>query len=196
MSSLAFRSDGAKLASAGWDKEVHIWDLSDMKVNTTLKDVHEVPVTCLSWQHQEPHLLCAGSADNTAVLWNPETGKLLHILRGHTSWVLDTNFCPECSALATASWDNTVQLWDVETGVSLCTLEGHSAGVWSVDFHPQLPHVLCSSGEDGVVRVWDTREEKEVQSLIVDGGSEGINCCKWSPDGSMIACGSSDNKVL
>ena len=194
VSSLAFREDGLRLASASWDREVHIWDLTNMKSAKTLEELHEVPVTCLGWQTQQPQLLCTGSADKTAVLWNPDTGNPLQTLKHHSGWVLGCSFSSVSALLATASWDQTVCIWDVRTGDLVCSLEGHTAGVWSVDCHPYSPHLLCSSGEDGALRVWDTREGQCV--LVLESGNEEVvYCSKWSPDATMIASGSSANQV-
>ena len=189
ISSLAFRQGGLELATAGWDKKVHIWDLNNLKVTSTLKDAHKVPVTCLSWQKQHTQLICTGSADNTAVLWNPTTGTALNSLVHHSHWVLGTTFSQSGSFVATSSWDKSVCIWDTDTGTLVSILKSHSGGVWSVDFHPHSPDLLCSSSDDGTIRIWDTRQGSDIQTLDLQDG-EGIYCAKWSPDGSMIASGS------
>ena len=196
VSCLAFRSDGFRLATAGWDKEVHVWDMVNLEVVTTLKGVHRVPITCLSWQGARGEVLCTGSADNTAVLWDPANGTHTQTLAGHSGWVLGACFSISDSVLATASWDKTIGIWDSSTGQLINTYEGHSEGVWSVDFHPSSSGVLCSGSEDGSVKVWDLREGKMTLNLASSSGhSDAVYCAKWSPDGNMIASGSADTKV-
>lgn len=158
---------------------------------STLKEAHKLPVTCLRWQSQHPQLICTGSADNTALLWDWRTGAALNSLVQHSSWILGTVFSPSGTILATCSWDKTICLWDVDTGSLVSILEGHTGGVWSADFHQHSPDLLCSSSEDGTVKIWDTRQGSDIQTLDLHG-SEAVYCSRWSPDGSMVAAGSSE----
>ena len=112
VSSLEFSPNGALLASGSWDKEVRVWDLSTLETALVLKGVHEVPVTSVSWHRPTGSVLCVGSADCTASLWNPRDGSYLTSLEGHTGWVLDVCFSSSSQILATASWDSTIKLWD------------------------------------------------------------------------------------
>lgn len=193
VSCLEFRQDGSWLASGGWDKEVHIWDLNNLEVYCTLKGAHKVPITNLSWQRPAGHLLCTSSADHTAVLWNVETARQVKTLTQHSGWVLGSCFSSTGSALATASWDGTVAIWDPETGEHINSYSDHTKGVWAVDFHPNSSTVLCSGSEDGTVKMWDLRDGKVIRTLS-SSHSDAVHCAKWSPDGTMIASGS-DTKV-
>lgn len=197
LSCLAFRQDGLELATAGWDKEVHIWDvLNNMRLVTTLKGAHRVPITSVSWQGQYDHVLCTGSADKTAVLWNTHTGTKTGTLTQHSGWVLGTSFSSSGSVLATASWDRSLCAWDPSTGTLIRTFTGHTEGVWFVDFHPHSSEIFCSSSEDGTVKVWDLREGRDIKTLhVASGHTDAIHCAKWSPDGTVIASGSADTKV-
>ncbi len=194
ISCLEFREDGFRLATAGWDKMVHIWDMTNLQLVTTLKGVHRVPITSLSWQGGRGEVLCSGSADHTAALWNSDTGTHLQTLSGHRAWVLGTSFSCSGAALATASWDGSIRIWDASTGQDIGSYTEHGGGVWSVAFHPHSAGLLCSASEDRSVKVWDLREGKVVQSLT-SGHSDAVYCAKWSPDGTIIASGSADTKV-
>ena len=193
ISCLAFNEDGTLLASGGWDKEVNIWDLSNLEVVHTLKGAHRVPVTSLCWNTQRDRLICTGSADHTAVLWHADTGNRVACLSEHFGWVLGTCFSRTGSFLATASWDQMVRIWDPSTETLINNLKGHNGGVWSVDFHPRSS-TLCTASEDGLVKIWDARTNRVVRTLS-NGHSEPVYCAKWSPDGAMIASGSADTKV-
>lgn len=195
VSCLDFNYHGSRLATAGWDKEVHIWELDDLKVITTLEGVHQVAITSLCWQRPHGQLLCTGSADHTAALWNADTGTYLKTLSGHEGWVLGTCFSVHGSALATASWDKTFKIWDLERGTDINTYTDHTEGVWSVDFNPTSSAVLCTGSEDGTVKIWDLREGKVAHDLTA-GHSDAVYCAKWSPDGTLIASGSADTKVI
>ena len=193
ISCLNFSPDGSRLVSGGWDKEANIWDLSNLEVVVTLKGVHKVPITAVSWYQPSGRLICTGSADNTAALWNAESGKHLSNLRGHFGWVLGSCFAPVGNFLATASWDKTVRIWDPGSQTLINALNGHNAGVWSVDFNPRSS-VLCSASEDGTIKLWDARSSRIVRTFS-GGHKDAVYCAKWSPDGAMIASGSADSKV-
>ena len=193
ISCMGFSPKGSMLASGGWDKEVNVWDLSSLEVVHNLKGVHKVPVTTVSWHRPNGLLICTGSADHTAALWNAETGRHLSTLYEHFGWVLGSCFSATGSFLATASWDKTVRIWDPGSSSLINNLNGHQAGVWSVDFHPRSS-TLCSASEDGTAKIWDARTNRIVKTLS-GGHSEAVYCAKWSHDGAMIATGSADTKV-
>jgi WD40 repeat protein len=55
------------------------------------------------------------SRDETARLWDAETGRQVALLRGHEGGVLSAAFSPDGKRVVTASHDETARLWDVET---------------------------------------------------------------------------------
>jgi len=81
--------------------------------------------------------LATGSHDNTAKVWDAETGMELLTLSGHTGSVSSVAWSLDGKRLATGSWDNTAKVWDAETGMELLTLSGHTGSVssvaWSLD---------------------------------------------------------------
>ena len=193
ISDLSFSPDGTRLASAGWDKEVNVWELGNLERVVNLANIHRVPVTSVSWLRPNGLVLCTGSADCSAALWNSETGAYITSLTDHSGWVLDTDFSATGAFLATACWDHTVRIWDPGSEKVVNSLSGHGAGVWSVDFHPNSS-LLCSASEDKSARIWDARTNRPVGCLYGQH-TEGVYCAAWSPDGSVIATGSADNKV-
>ena len=120
-----FSPDGSLLASGSWDKEVRIWDLSSLETKLRLKGVHDVPITSLSWHKPRGGLLCVGSADCTASLWDSQKGAHLASLTDHDGWVLDVSFSSNGKLLATASWDSNVRFWDSVTQSCIGKLAGH-----------------------------------------------------------------------
>jgi WD40 repeat protein len=58
--------------------------------------------------------LATGSDDNTAKVWDAESGEKLLTLRGHSDVVDAVKFSPAGKRLATASEDGTVQLYAID----------------------------------------------------------------------------------
>jgi WD40 repeat protein len=52
-------------------------------------------------------------------VWDPETGKEVRKLEGHTNDVNSANFSPDGKRIVSASDDKTVRVWDPETGEQL-----------------------------------------------------------------------------
>lgn len=127
--------------------------------------------------------MATGSGDNTARLWDCDTGTPLSTLKGHTSWVLAVNFSPDGTILATGSMDNTVRLWDAKTGAALGgPLTGHSKWITSLawePYHVQVPGKprLASASKDCSVRVWDV-VLKRIE-LVLSGHKGSITCVRW-----------------
>jgi len=61
--------------------------------------------------------------DETARVWDLETGECLRILEGHTGWVIAAALHADGRRAVTGSEDRTVRVWDLETGECLRTLE-------------------------------------------------------------------------
>ena len=60
-------------------------------------------------------ILASANSDGTVILWDAQTGDLLHKLEGHTQSVTSVSFSPDGRQLASGSWDNGVFLWDVSS---------------------------------------------------------------------------------
>ncbi|MBI1880444.1 MAG: hypothetical protein HYR94_19880, partial [Chloroflexi bacterium] len=137
-------------------------------------------------------LALSGGLDNTARLWDVETGQLLHILTGHTAFVGEVAFSPDGRVALTGSEDNTARLWDVSTGQELQILTGHTDPVIGVAFSPDGRYAF-TGGADDTVRLWDAETGQEVRVL---NEAEGLNGIAISPDGRYVLTGNwSTNEV-
>ena len=77
-------------------------------------------------------LLITGSADATARKWNFETGKCLHVFKGHDSRE-GAIMCMATDSLGrilfTGSGDKTIRSWNLSRGEQLKVFEGHTGSV-------------------------------------------------------------------
>ena len=69
-------------------------------------------LTSVAWS-PDGKRLATGSEDNTAKVWDAETGKELLTLSGHTWSVSSVSWAPDGERLATGSGDGTAKVWDV-----------------------------------------------------------------------------------
>jgi WD domain, G-beta repeat len=91
--------------------------------------------------------------ENTARLWEADSGKLLTTFQGHTNWVTGGVFGPDGRRVLTGSLDKTARLWEADSGKLLTTFQGHTGEVHSAVFSPDGRHVLTGS-EDKTARLW------------------------------------------
>jgi WD40 repeat protein len=83
--------------------------------------------------------------------------------------------------------------FDRQYGLTFKTFNGHKGEVRSIAFTPG-DQVFFSSGYDGKVLKWNiTDKDKEPQ--VVYSGADIIDILAVSPDGSWLACGSSNSSI-
>ena len=137
------------------------------------------------------HRLASAGWDATARLWNTETGRLLHILRGHEGQVNTVGFNIRGRELASGGDDGTVRIWD-DNGQAVGVLRGHTAPVSDVTYSPD-GRSLVSTSQDRTVRVWKT--DGQSSSRILEGLSALQRRVRFSPDGKLIA-GAGENGIV
>src|SRR5215471_17350759 len=104
------------------------------------------------------------SADNTARIWDADSGKEIALLQGHTDTVGSAGFSPDGKRAVTASADNTARIWDADSGEEITLLKGHTRGVLSAGFSPDGKRVVTAS-LDNTARIWDADSGAEIAQL-------------------------------
>ncbi|XXT23222.1 pentapeptide repeat-containing protein [Sorangium sp. So ce429] len=187
---IAWAPDGKRLASAGSDDVVLIWDAGTAKELVRL-DGHSNRVRAVAW-HPDGKRLASAGGDNTVRLWDAGTGKQLARLEGHTSSVTALAWHPDGKRLASAGAELTIRLWDAGAGKEIACLGGHSNVVLSVTWNPD-GKLLASAGADKTVRLWKADTGKEVARL--EAHSNGVINVAWRPDGKLLASAGYDDIV-
>lgn len=122
--------------------------------------------------------LISGSADHTIKIWNPETGKVVQTLVGHTDAV--RSLTSNGKTLISGSGDRTIKIWNLETNQLLQTLDQGSP-VWSVAMS-QDGQTLISGSEDGTLKIWHLPTGKLLQSIQAHPNR--VFSVALSPDGT------------
>ncbi|KAG0255269.1 hypothetical protein DFQ27_006327 [Actinomortierella ambigua] len=119
------------------------------KRNYRLKEFrgHTDGVMCL--QFDETYLI-TGGYDNTAKVWNIETGECLRTLTGHALCIRALHF--DEAKLITGSMDRTLKIWNYHTGQCIRTLQGHTDGIVTLDFDSRI---LVSGSADATIKIWN-----------------------------------------
>jgi Prp8 binding protein len=197
---LAWQRDGSRIYSASADKTGAVWDVEMCTRVKKLRD-HKSYVNSVSAARQGDPLLVTGSDDCFALVWDTRVRGPVHRL--------ESDFAVTCVAMSDNSQgvfsggiDEKIQAWDLRTGSVLYSLNGHSDTVTGLSLSPDGTKILSNS-MDNTLRMWDVRPYVGQQRSRFLGHFTGAqhdfqkNLLKaaWSPDGTRVTCGSSDNFV-
>jgi WD40 repeat protein/serine/threonine protein kinase len=114
--SVAFRSDGARIASVGGDGLLILWDAATTKELWRLL-AHRDYINCVAFSPDGRYLATA-SRDGSIKLWNGDSGKLLRTVRTRQREVFAVAFHPNGKLLASAGEDGSVKIWETPTSAS------------------------------------------------------------------------------
>lgn len=180
----AFSPDGRLLASGS--NGIAIWDVPTATLLARLAEPSWMVTLAFS---PDGRTVASGHDDNAVRLWDFDSGKLLHTLRGHSDEVCALSFSADGKRLATAGEDLLVFLWDVASGKRVQELAGHTDRVDAIAWSP-TGHRIASAGWDTSVRVWDPAKG-ELLSML-NGQGECVHSVAFLPDGQSLICGDSD----
>jgi WD40 repeat protein/tRNA A-37 threonylcarbamoyl transferase component Bud32 len=187
--SVAFSHDGTRLAAAGEDKIIRIWDTASGEELHRMEG-HTNIVTSLSWS-PDGRRLASASDDETVRVWDTDSGAAAsEPWQAHTEFVLSVAWSPDGERVASAGWDHQIIVWGAESG----------AIQWRADLGVDCSYVTWSpdgmrlaGGGARLLVVFNALAGEELARVTGTWGDSWS--VAWSPDGAYIAVAGQSSQV-
>jgi WD40 repeat protein len=191
---VCFNQDGTRLASAGGDKIVRVWEADSGRELHALTG-HTNAVSGVSFS-PDGQRLASCDWDRVVRLWDTESGRAVLTLDGPGTLTRGLSFSPDGRRLAAAGGDDIlaprpgeVYVWDagpLRHGIRLTGHDSPASGVWF-----DGSRVLARSA-DGRVRAWSV-PGGEPLGEVKETAPPGAGRVAESPDGAYRATGFQDH---
>lgn len=121
--------------------------------------------------NHDNRLAATASADFTVKLWNAVNGSEIREY-AHRHIVKSAVFSWDSKYLYTGGSDKQVRIYDLETESTqpMNNFEGHSMAISNVSPVHSQPFLICSSGENPGIRIWDLRTGSVAKILETPAG--------------------------
>lgn len=193
---LSFSDDGTRLATAGADSTVRVWNTASGDEVVVLRG-HTSDVLDVAFSPDGRTLVTAGR-DNTVRVWDAQSGEQIGQLEGATDLVVRVVYSPDGRLIASAGENQAVNVWDATSGEPLAYSPlTVTVPLRALVFSPDGSRLAASGGSgtsaSGPVYIWDVAsgellvEERLHTSLVL-----GID---FTPDGGTLLSASIDGSV-
>jgi len=185
--------DGRKVATAGDDGSVRIWDLQRRRVTSTIKG-HREAAWAADFSPDGTKVATAGEDGDVALadVDGKKRSVLLRIPAGAADVTYPSNsveFSSDGSRLAVGGKDGTVRLVNLRDRTSR-VLGRHEDAVETASFNKEGTKVVSAGRDAGPARIWDVATGASLP--LRDGDGVEMRGASFSPDGRRVATASSD----
>ncbi len=212
---VAFSPDGTRVITVSEDKTVRIWDVATgMQVTPPLQ--HQGAVSAAAFSPDGTRVVTASlghrsqcdvgkstrspypdgvdcrDLDETARVWDAQTGMPVTPPLQHQGAVYHAAFSPDGTRIVTASLDKTARVWDAWTGKPVIPPLKHQGAVSIAAFSPDGTRVVTASW-DKTAQIWDAWTGKPVTAPFEY--QEAVTIAAFSSDGTRVGTVSRDKIV-
>ena len=208
---VAWEPRGNRIASAGGDNTVRVWDTDEKRLLLTYHGpptpLHRTNISttiyALAWAPEGLRIASAGNG-NKVYVWDATTGNDLAIYRGHTGlWpaTYAVAWSPDGSRIASAcsvapGKDRTIHVWDIETSQKLFAYDtpfkfSPTFSILAVAWSPDGAN-LAAIVDLNTICIWHTDDKRPIATYR---STSSYNDLAWSPDSTKIAAATTDHTV-
>ncbi len=190
LSSLAFRADGQRLASAAQDKTIRVWDPA------TGQEVLSIPDDSRSIAFHPDGRRLLGTSGGKLKIWEADSGKEIFTHQVEKSAIGQLAVSPDGQHLALAtrdqSNDEAMRIWDLAARREVLVLPAHTEDITCLVFSPDGTRLVSGSG-DRTLKVWDVTTPPE--SLTLPGLPDSLKSLAFPPDGRQVFSATNNGEV-
>jgi WD40 repeat protein len=184
-----FSPDGTRLAAAGSDRTVRVWNVETGQLLSTIED-HADWILGLAFS-PNGQFLATASRDRTSKVFDWAKRSTLATFAGHADTVHAVSFTPEGGRVATGGGDGLVRIWTpADDAKQETSLGGFKGPVFRLRFGPDGKDLVACSA-DRTISVFKGKERR----LTLTGHTDWIHALAISPDGQTLASGSWDGEI-
>jgi WD40 repeat protein len=197
--SIAFSPDGKTLVAGGEGNAdiIAAWNMETLERVDEFSFIHSNIVTNVAFS-PNGRTMASGGQDNTVILWDMQTREQIgEPFYGHNGSVLSIAFSSDGETIASGSSDGTVILWNTNGGefFSQPIEDNKSVSASHLDFSPDGKRMVSKFETN--ITLWNVETNQPI-ALPVSGLpiASNLSNTKFSPDGTILALGGDDNKVI
>lgn len=209
MTAIAQRPDSLQFATAE-DTVVYLWTPETREIvasygvaaNEDPTVGHTATVNQVVF-NDDGSLLVSASDDGRVLIWEVETGEILHELTVGIA-VNDVVYGGNVDTLVLGLQSGEAVVWNIPQNVPLLVAdltrlpepvleEGQTAVVTSIAYHPGQ-EILAAGYASGRILIWDVRADEPI--VEEKSHEDAVNDLLFSPDGRYVYTASSDERTL
>jgi WD40 repeat protein len=201
MLTLDVSDDGKKIAAAGCDQVIRVWDISGGYAKAKLEHSVENHADWVLSVNFSPNgqFLITGSRDKSAKVWDLKAKESLVTFPGHAEPVFGAVLQTDLKAGISAGADKQIRWFNTQEkskdlGKAIRNTGAHSKAIFKlVEYRKDKDHILATCSADGSVKTWNATNGSALKTF--SGLKDWVYAVAISPDGKMVAAGSWDGEV-
>jgi WD40 repeat protein len=201
----AFSPDSRWLAVGRDDRTIVI----DVETGGPVRElVHDAHVAAVAFGKDSTQI-ATGGFEGEVIVWNAQTGDVIHRLEGHPDGVTEVRFGVDGATLTKTTRRGERYVWQLPAEPKPVRLAEKSVALDHNEDSLELgegpgEHVLSrgyspdgarfATGDEGITILWDTATRAVIHRLV--GHPEGVQSIAFSSDGRWLATGGRDDVAM
>jgi WD40 repeat protein len=190
ITSLVWPPGGGRIASAGRDGWIRIWNLTTGELERRFQG-HERRINRIAWSPDES-LLAVAPQDRPVLLWKTATAELAAKLEGHEKYVQSVAWSPDGTRLASGDKVGKICIWDANARQLVREIAAHEGVVRDLAWSPD-GESLFSCGDDAKIHRWNWETGEILNSL--ESPKAAVYRLAFSSDRTRFSAGSANGQI-